>query len=83
MAVTPEVTPLPLPVRYVLIAVIGLEEYLRDMVALFPQNDRPFDRNPDLLTIMTMFLTQVNLRKLLTKLSIKDYLVWSDLGVIH
>ena len=49
--------PPPLPVRYVLIAVIGLEEYLRDMVTPFPRNDRLFDRNPDLLTIMTMFLT--------------------------
>jgi hypothetical protein len=58
LAVTPEVTPPPPPpVRYLLIAVIGLEEYLRDTVTPFPQNDRPFDRKLDLLTIMTIFLT--------------------------
>ena len=56
-AVAPEVTPSPLPVRYLFIAVTVLEEYLRDMVTPFPASDRPFDRNRDLLTIKTIFLT--------------------------
>jgi hypothetical protein len=56
LAVTPEVTLSLLPVRYLFIAVIGLEEYLIDVVTSFPGNDRPSDRILDLLTIMTMLL---------------------------
>jgi len=56
-AVTWEVTPSSLLVRYLFIAVTVLEEYLSDTITPFPASDRPLDRNLDLLTIMTMFLT--------------------------
>lgn len=37
------------------------------MVIPFPRNDRPLDRNPDLLTILTPSSNQVNVRKYPTR----------------